>query len=201
MINLFHRFSGSLIPLAAAMAALAIGAIVIMVLGANPLLGYGELVKGAFGSGDALADTAVRAMPLLLVGTGICIAFRASVINIGGEGQIVAGALLSTITRVGRARPPSRSDHPSRDARRGRRRRDLGSYTGRAQGLPRRQRDPLHHHVEHRGHPGDELSSARPLDRPPRGSNAARAFPRRSASRRTPTCRYSSRAHACISAW
>ena len=100
MMNLLHRFSGSLIPLAAALAALAVGAVVIVVLGANPLVGYGELVKGAFGSGDALADTAVRAMPLLLVGTGICIAFRASVINIGGEGQIVAGALLSTVTAL-----------------------------------------------------------------------------------------------------
>ena len=100
MIDLFHRFSGSLIPVAAALAALAIGAVVIVVLGANPLVGYGELVKGAFGSGDALADTAVRAMPLLLVGTGICIAFRARVINIGGEGQIVAGALLSTVTAL-----------------------------------------------------------------------------------------------------
>ena len=37
-------------------------------------------------------------MPLLLVGVGICIAFRAEVINIGGEGQIVSGALLSTVT-------------------------------------------------------------------------------------------------------
>ena len=100
MMNLLHRFSGSLVPLVAALAALAVGAVVIIVLGANPLVGYGELVKGAFGSGDALADTAVRAMPLLLVGTGICIAFRASVINIGGEGQIVAGALLSTVTAL-----------------------------------------------------------------------------------------------------
>ncbi|MDE0067474.1 MAG: ABC transporter permease [Acidimicrobiaceae bacterium] len=99
-MSLLHRFSGSLVPLVAALAALAVGAVVIIVLGANPLVGYGELVKGAFGSGDALADTAVRAMPLLLVGTGICIAFRASVINIGGEGQIVAGALLSTVTAL-----------------------------------------------------------------------------------------------------
>ncbi|MXW62343.1 MAG: ABC transporter permease, partial [Acidimicrobiaceae bacterium] len=100
MMNLLYRFSGSLVPLVAALAALAVGAVVIIVLGASPLVGYGELVKGAFGSGDALADTAVRAMPLLLVGTGICIAFRASVINIGGEGQIVAGALLSTVTAL-----------------------------------------------------------------------------------------------------
>lgn len=99
-MRFLHRFSGSLVPLVAALAALAVGAVVIAILGANPFEGYAELVKGAFGSGDALADTAVRAMPLLLVGTGICIAFRASVINIGGEGQIVAGALLSTVTAL-----------------------------------------------------------------------------------------------------
>lgn len=99
-MKILHRFSGSLIPVAAAFAALAIGAVIIAILGANPFVGYRELVRGAFGSGDALADTAVRAMPLLLVGTGICIAFRARVINIGGEGQIVAGALLSTVTAL-----------------------------------------------------------------------------------------------------
>ena len=99
-MHLIRRLSGSLIPFVAAFAALLIGAVIIWVLGANPFVGYWELLKGAFGSGDALADTAVRAMPLLLVGTGICIAFRASVINIGGEGQIVCGALLSTVTAL-----------------------------------------------------------------------------------------------------
>ena len=33
---------------------------------------------------------------MLLVGLGICIAFRASVINIGGEGQIIVGAIAAT---------------------------------------------------------------------------------------------------------
>ena len=95
---LFRKFHGIIIPLGAALAALSIGAIIIAILGANPFDGYWALLQGAFGDTDALADTAVRAMPLLLVGVGICIAFRAEVINIGGEGQIVSGALLSTIT-------------------------------------------------------------------------------------------------------
>jgi simple sugar transport system permease protein len=37
---------------------------------------------------------------LLLVGVGITIAFRANVINIGGEGQMVAGGLLATTTAL-----------------------------------------------------------------------------------------------------
>ena len=95
-----QRLSSVLILLAAVVAALLVGAVMILALGANPIVGYAALVRGAFGSGDALADTAVRAMPLLLVGVGICIAFRANVINIGGEGQIIAGALLSTVTAL-----------------------------------------------------------------------------------------------------
>ena len=67
----------------------------LLLLGANPLEGYAALVEGAFGSGNAIADTAVKATPLLLVGLGICIGFRGGVINIGGEGQMIMGALAS----------------------------------------------------------------------------------------------------------
>ena len=62
--------------------------------------GYAALLEGAFGGRAELAETAVKATPLLLVGTGICIAFRAKVINIGGEGQILLGALLSTLAAL-----------------------------------------------------------------------------------------------------
>jgi simple sugar transport system permease protein len=87
---------GLVMPLTAVAAALAVGAVMLLALGANPLKGYAALFDGAFGSWDALADTAIKSMPLLLVGVGICIAFRAGVINIGGEGQIILGAILST---------------------------------------------------------------------------------------------------------
>jgi simple sugar transport system permease protein len=86
-----------LLPVFATFAALAVGAVMLLVLGANPVRAYGALVEGAFGSGNALAETAVKAVPLLLVGLGICISFRANVINIGGEGQMVVGAILGTV--------------------------------------------------------------------------------------------------------
>ena len=88
------------VPLAAVIAAFAVGAIILLALGANPIQGYAALLEGAFGGWDQLADTALKAMPLLLVGTGICIAFRAGVINIGGEGQIIMGAILATSTAL-----------------------------------------------------------------------------------------------------
>ncbi len=87
-------------PAIAVAAALALGAIMMLLLGANPVSGYGALLSGAFGGPDELADTALRAMPLMLVGVGICIAFRAGVINIGGEGQIILGAIFSTVVAL-----------------------------------------------------------------------------------------------------
>ena len=94
------KYLAFLIPVGAVLAALLLGAVMLIALGANPLEGFQELFKGAFGSTDALISTALKATPLLFVGVGITIAFRANVINIGGEGQMVAGGLLSTIVAL-----------------------------------------------------------------------------------------------------
>ena len=94
------KLVGLLIPLCAVLGALVIGAIMLIAIDANPLKGYGTMLAAAFGNIDGLSNTAVKSIPLLLVGVGICIAFRASVINIGGEGQMVMGALLSTIAAL-----------------------------------------------------------------------------------------------------
>ena len=91
---------GLAVPTLAVVSAFAVGAIMLAALGANPLRGYAALLDGAFGGWDALADTALKSMPLLLVGVGICIAFRAGVVNIGGEGQIIMGAIGATIVAL-----------------------------------------------------------------------------------------------------
>jgi ABC-type uncharacterized transport system permease subunit len=88
-------FSWFALPIAA-LAALLIGAVMLFALGANPLTAYRSLLDGAFGSVDGLIQTTIKAVPILLVGVGICIAFRANVLNIGGEGQIVMGGLAAT---------------------------------------------------------------------------------------------------------
>lgn len=90
------RLFDALLPLLATLAALAVGAVMLILLGADPVQSYGAMLDGAFGSQNAIADTIVKATPLLLVGLGICIAFRGGVINIGGEGQLIAGAVAAT---------------------------------------------------------------------------------------------------------
>jgi len=88
-------------------AALLLGAVMMLVLGANPISGYNALIVGAFDGSYALGATAVKAAPLLLVGVGICVAFRASVFNIGGEGQLAMGGLASAATALALGSWPS----------------------------------------------------------------------------------------------
>ena len=57
----------------------------------------GALWSGAFGSWYAITSaTLVRAIPLVIIGLGLAIAFRAGSFNIGGEGQFYAGAIAAT---------------------------------------------------------------------------------------------------------
>jgi simple sugar transport system permease protein len=85
-----------LLPVAGVLVALLIGGIMLLILKANPIAAYSAMVTGAVGSVSGITQSLVKATPLLLVGLGICIAFRANVINIGGEGQITLGAIVAT---------------------------------------------------------------------------------------------------------
>lgn len=86
----------ALLPVFATLAALLFGTIMLIILDVNPITAYRALLNGAFGSSNAIAETLVKATPLLLVGLGICIAYRGNVINIGGEGQMIVGAITAT---------------------------------------------------------------------------------------------------------
>jgi len=85
-----------LLPVAGVVVALLIGAVLLLFLKVDPIKAYAAMFGGAFGSWQGAVQSLVKSTSLLLVGLGICIAFRANVINIGGEGQIIAGAIMST---------------------------------------------------------------------------------------------------------
>ncbi len=75
--------------------------------GAPLLESYVALVMGAFGSKFAIAETLVRATPLIFTGLAAAVAFRAKLWNIGGEGQLYAGALAVTYFGTGLIELPS----------------------------------------------------------------------------------------------
>src|SRR5436190_10671025 len=84
------------VPVLAVLAALAVGAVFLLALNVDPGAVYTQLIQGAVGSTYSLTQTIGKATPLLLVALGICIAFRANVLNIGSEGQVIIGGLAAT---------------------------------------------------------------------------------------------------------
>jgi ABC-type uncharacterized transport system permease subunit len=63
--------------------------------------------RGSLGTSSAFfSGTLVRAIPLTLLGVGLCVAFRAGVFNIGGEGQLAIGAVAATAVGLGHTLGP-----------------------------------------------------------------------------------------------
>lgn len=85
-----------LFPVLAVLAALGVGAILIYIAGANPLVAYRSLFVGAFGSQYGITETLKKATPLLLLSLGLVVAFKCSVWNMGGTGQMILGGLAAT---------------------------------------------------------------------------------------------------------
>ena len=82
--------------LVALLAAFVVSAIILLILDANPAEAFAAMWQGAFGNENATANTLTKATPILFVAIGITVAFRGGVINIGGEGQMITGALAGT---------------------------------------------------------------------------------------------------------
>ena len=76
--------------------ALLTGSILIWTQGFDPLHIYSTLFSGAFGSFSALAKTLTKTIPLLLIGVGLALAFKARAWNIGAPGQMIIGAIAGT---------------------------------------------------------------------------------------------------------
>ncbi len=82
-------------PVLALAATVAIGVVLFVLLGKDPLRGlqvfFVEPVKSLY----ALSELSVKATPLILVALGLAVCFRSNVWNIGAEGQYIVGALFA----------------------------------------------------------------------------------------------------------
>jgi simple sugar transport system permease protein len=83
----------ALLPLVNLLAAFAIAAVVIAVLGENPFKALWILFYGAVGYGEAVGFTLYYATNFVFTGLAVAVAFHAGLFNIGGEGQAYLGGL------------------------------------------------------------------------------------------------------------
>jgi simple sugar transport system permease protein len=75
----------------------AVGALIMMLYGYDPISAYSALFSGAFGDSYAFSESLANATPLILTALTFAIGFRGGMFNIGAEGQLYLGAL-ATVT-------------------------------------------------------------------------------------------------------
>ena len=92
------------IPLLATAVALVISALLIMTTGRDPLMIYQKMFSMTFGSDYGTGQIVFRTTSLILTGLAVAIPFKVKLLNIGGEGQVLAGAF--TAAFVGIMLPP-----------------------------------------------------------------------------------------------
>jgi general nucleoside transport system permease protein len=95
-----RRLRAGLSSLGALVLALVVGGVLMVVAGGDPVSAYGSLLDGAFGSPYALGQMLILAVPFLIIGLGLALAFRGRVYNIGAEGQLYMGALAAGVVAI-----------------------------------------------------------------------------------------------------
>lgn len=104
------------VPVAAIVLALVVASLVIIASslisegGFNPLLpvvAYGSLFAGAYGSGFGLVNTAVNAAPLVMTGLAVGVGFKAGLFNIGATGQLLMGGFFAAFVGAQMATQPA----------------------------------------------------------------------------------------------
>jgi simple sugar transport system permease protein len=88
------------IVIVAALAAMAIGAIILAAVGADILKAYLVILTEPLKDMIGITEIIVRAIPLSIIALGIAIAFRSGILNIGAEGQMMMGILASSAVAI-----------------------------------------------------------------------------------------------------
>ena len=81
-----------LVPICAILLAFAVGGVIILLVGENPIEAYWALLRGMFGTPDRIAASLGRSTPFIGAALAVAFAFRAGLFNIGVEGQLLVGA-------------------------------------------------------------------------------------------------------------
>jgi simple sugar transport system permease protein len=75
---------------------LGITALLLAGVGVDPAAAYWQILIGAFGSTNALAEDMVYATPITLTALSVILGFRCGLWNIGADGQLYLGAIAAT---------------------------------------------------------------------------------------------------------
>ena len=88
-----HSLLSLIFSLLAGMGAISL---IFLVFSVNPIYAFTKIFVGSFGSFYGLKETVTKAIPLILIGSGLALAFRCKFWNIGAESQLLMGAIFGT---------------------------------------------------------------------------------------------------------
>ena len=94
--RVLSRLAAALGPMGPVLAVLLAGFLLVLAISSDPILAYRDLLLANFYSASNFALFVNRLMPLMLIGLGVALSFRAGVFNVGGEGQLYLGAIAAT---------------------------------------------------------------------------------------------------------
>ncbi len=92
-----RKASPLLISLSAVFLGIAAGALLILLIGKNPITGFREILFGALSNTRRIGNTVAQSTQLILVGLSVAFAFKTGLFNIGGSGQMLVGGLTASI--------------------------------------------------------------------------------------------------------
>ena len=92
-ISATASFLTMVLALAAGLAAIGF---IFLLCGVNPFFALKKIFSGSFGSLYGFKETITKAIPLILIGGGLALAFKAKFWNIGAESQLLMGAIFGT---------------------------------------------------------------------------------------------------------
>src|SRR6266511_572345 len=81
------------VPVVSIAVAFLLKALVLLAPGHSPFHSFRPPFDAAFVANGALSETVVSATPLVFTGLAAAVAFRMNLFNLGGEGQLYAGAI------------------------------------------------------------------------------------------------------------
>ncbi|AEI45791.1 ABC transporter permease [Paenibacillus mucilaginosus] len=90
----------ALLPLAAVVLGLLVGALIMLAGGYDPLTAYAALIDKVVGDPYSIGETIREITPLILTGLSVAFAFRTGLFNIGGEGQFIMGMTGASIVGI-----------------------------------------------------------------------------------------------------
>lgn len=90
-----QRVQAALLPILAVVLAFAIGAVILLLDGKSPLKAANAVWTGSLSSRAALGATLEKATPLIFSGLAVIVGLKAGLFNIGAQGQLLLGSIMS----------------------------------------------------------------------------------------------------------